>query len=122
MGTTSSTPDVPGAPGMEREEGGSSSAPPNKGPAISGPGEVLTVSGKTGTEEVLDADGDRRPRFLAQRISGASSGVAAGDIERGDPGCSLASLSHPSLGGSRSPVLLVSGIGVAWLVRGLRRL
>jgi hypothetical protein len=60
MGTASSTPDVRWAPGMEREEGGASSAPSNKGSAISGSEEVLTVSGKTGTEEdwTLMATGD----------------------------------------------------------------
>lgn len=60
MGTTSSTPDVPGAPGMEREEGRFSPALPNKGSAISGPGEVLAVSSKTGTKEdwTLMATGD----------------------------------------------------------------
>jgi hypothetical protein len=33
MGVTSSTPDVPGAPGTEREEGGASLAIPNRGPS-----------------------------------------------------------------------------------------
>jgi hypothetical protein len=33
MGVTSSTPDVPGAPGTEREEGGVSLAPTNEGSA-----------------------------------------------------------------------------------------
>jgi hypothetical protein len=50
MGITSSTPDVPGAPGTEREEGGASLAPTNEGPAASGPRRAGTVSG-TGIEE-----------------------------------------------------------------------
>jgi hypothetical protein len=33
MGIMSSTPDVPGASGKEREEGGASLAPTNEGPA-----------------------------------------------------------------------------------------
>ncbi len=50
MGITSSTPDVPGAPGTEREERGALLAPTNEGPAASGPRRAGTVS-ETGIEE-----------------------------------------------------------------------
>lgn len=50
MGITPSTPDVPGTPGIEREEGGASPAPPNEGPAANAPQKAGTVS-ETGGEE-----------------------------------------------------------------------
>ena len=48
MGITSSTPNVPGAAGAEREEGRSSLTPPNKGPAVGGP---RSASSGAGIEE-----------------------------------------------------------------------
>ena len=45
MGIMSSTPDVPGASGKEREEGGASLAPTNEGPAANGPRRAGAVSG-----------------------------------------------------------------------------
>ena len=59
MSTTSSTPDVPGAADMEREEGSSSLAPPNGGLAADGSRGVEVVSG-AGIEEdwVSMATGD----------------------------------------------------------------
>jgi len=48
MGITSSTPDVPGATGTEREEGGASLAPPNEGPAANSPRRAVS---ETGIEE-----------------------------------------------------------------------
>lgn len=51
MGITSSTPDVPGAPGIEREETTPSPAPPDEGPALAGPRKAGTVSDKAGIEE-----------------------------------------------------------------------
>ena len=46
MGITSSTPDVPGAPGTEREERGASLGPTNEGPAASG---LLRIGADSGT-------------------------------------------------------------------------
>jgi hypothetical protein len=50
MGIMSSTPDVPGTAGTEREEGGASLALPNEGPAANGLLRTGTVS-ETGIEE-----------------------------------------------------------------------
>jgi hypothetical protein len=50
MGTTSSTPDVPGAAGTGREEGGSSLATPNEGAVANGLPRAGAVSG-AGIEE-----------------------------------------------------------------------
>jgi hypothetical protein len=46
MGVTSSTPDVPGAPGTEREEGRASFAPTNEGPAAN---VLLSTDADSGT-------------------------------------------------------------------------
>lgn len=50
MGSMSSTPDVPGVAGTGREEGGSSLAMPNEGPAANGLPRAGAVSG-TAIEE-----------------------------------------------------------------------
>ncbi len=50
MSITPSTPDVPGAPGTEREEGVASLAPTNEGPAASDLLGIGAVS-ETGIEE-----------------------------------------------------------------------
>lgn len=51
MGMTSSTPDVPVAPGIEREEGVSSFAPPNAEPAVAVSRKAGTASGAGGEED-----------------------------------------------------------------------
>jgi len=59
MGITSSTPDVPGAVGTEREEGRSSLAPPNGGPTANGTQRVRVVSeARTEEDWVAMATGD----------------------------------------------------------------
>ena len=50
MGITSSTSDVPGMAGVEREEGSSSLTPPNGGPTANGTHRAGVVSG-AGIEE-----------------------------------------------------------------------